>query len=71
LQFCYAQKTPKTLIIKSMKVSILLPTRKRFDSLKKSLESLVSKNRGADIEPMLAVDDDDADLTDAARRAHR
>jgi len=47
-----------------MKVSILLPTRKRFDSLKRSLDSLVSTCHFACLEPLLGVDDDDEQTLD-------
>lgn len=42
-----------------MKVSIILPTRKRFQSLRRSIDSLLSTATRADVEVLLAVDDDD------------
>ena len=44
-----------------MKISVILPTRKRFSSLQASVASLSKTSRSAELEFMLAIDDDDAD----------
>lgn len=50
-----------------MRVSILLPTRKRFASLLRSAESLLQTCDSAELEFMLAVDDDDLETLDALK----
>ena len=54
--------------MKTPKISVLLPTRKRIDSLRRSVESLQSTCTQSELEFLLFLDDDDTETIEAIER---